>query len=37
MTLSLNPYVAGNPVGDSDAFIGRVSTLIQTAAKGAGG
>jgi hypothetical protein len=25
MTLPINPYVAGNPVGDSPAFVGRAA------------
>ena len=29
MALSLNPYVAGNPVGDSCAFIGRADVLRE--------
>lgn len=29
MTIPLNPYVAGNPVGDSPAFIGRDGTLRE--------
>ena len=31
MTLPLNPYVAGNPVGDSPAFIGRADVLREVA------
>jgi len=27
MTMPLNPYVAGNPVGDSPAFVGRADVL----------
>jgi len=27
MTTPINPYVAGNPVGDSPAFIGRAAVL----------
>ena len=27
MTNPINPYVAGNPVGDSPAFIGRADVL----------
>ena len=27
MTLPINPYVAGNPVGDSPAFVGRADVL----------
>ena len=27
MTTPINPYVAGNPVGDSPAFIGRADVL----------
>lgn len=29
MTIPLNPYVAGNPVGDSPAFIGRADVLRE--------
>lgn len=29
MTLPLNPYVAGNPVGDSPAFVGRADVLRE--------
>ena len=29
MTLPINPYVAGNPVGDSPAFVGRADVLRQ--------
>ena len=29
MTTPINPYVAGNPVGDSPAFIGRVDVLRE--------
>jgi len=25
----LNPYIAGNPVGDSPAFVGRVDVLRE--------
>ena len=31
MTLPLNPYVAGNPVGDSAAFVGRADVLREVA------
>jgi hypothetical protein len=27
MALPINPYVAGNPVGDSPAFVGRADVL----------
>jgi len=27
MAVPLNPYVAGNPVGDSAAFVGRTAVL----------
>ena len=30
--MPLNPYVAGNPVGDSPAFIGRAATLMGVTA-----
>ncbi len=29
MSLPVNPYVAGNPVGDSPAFVGRVGVLRE--------
>jgi hypothetical protein len=29
MAIPLNPYVAGNPVGDSPAFVGRVDALRE--------
>jgi hypothetical protein len=29
MAMPLNPYVAGNPVGDSPAFIGRADVLRE--------
>ncbi len=29
MTLARNPYIAGNPVGDSAAFVGRDDVLRQ--------
>ena len=29
MAIPLNPYVAGNPVGDSPAFIGRADVLCE--------
>jgi hypothetical protein len=29
MAIPLNPYVAGNPVGDSPAFIGRADVLRE--------
>jgi len=29
MTIPINPYVAGNPVGDSPAFIGRADVLRE--------
>ena len=29
MSLSVNPYIAGNPVGDSHAFIGRDDVLRE--------
>jgi hypothetical protein len=29
MATPLNPYVAGNPVGDSPAFIGRADVLRE--------
>jgi len=29
MTLPLNPYIAGNPVGDSPAFVGRADVLRE--------
>ncbi|MFB0535988.1 MAG: hypothetical protein ACETWR_13520 [Anaerolineae bacterium] len=29
MVIPLNPYVAGNPVGDSPAFIGRADVLCE--------
>ena len=29
MTTPINPYVAGNPVGDSPAFIGRADVLRE--------
>jgi tetratricopeptide (TPR) repeat protein len=31
MTIPINPYVAGNPVGDTEAFIGRVDVLREVA------
>jgi hypothetical protein len=30
VTTPINPYVAGNPVGDSPAFIGRVDIVYVT-------
>jgi hypothetical protein len=29
MSIPINPYVAGNPVGDSPAFIGRADVLRE--------
>ncbi len=29
MTFAINPYVAGNPVGDSAAFVGRADVLRE--------
>jgi len=29
MAIPLNPYVAGNPVGDSPAFVGRADVLRE--------
>ena len=29
MAIPVNPYVAGNPVGDSPAFVGRADVLRE--------
>jgi hypothetical protein len=29
MAIPINPYVAGNPLGDSPAFIGRADVLRE--------
>jgi hypothetical protein len=29
MTIPINPYVTGNPMGDSPAFIGRADVLRE--------